>query len=164
MTLADLPLAVQLHLWPALVALLLGPVALYRRRRDIWHKVAGYAWVGAMALVAVSAFWIEAGLFPIALGFGPIHALSLLVLFGLWRGVSAARAGDVASHSGWMRGLYWQALIVAGSLTLLPGRMLNGLLFPERPTAGLVVITAVAAAAGLCWGVRRIRRRSLAAG
>ena len=145
--LSDLPLALHLHLWAALVALLLGPIALYRRRRDIWHRVAGYCWVAVMALAAASAFWLEAAVLPLAGGFGAIHLLSLVVLHGLWRGVSAARAGDAAAHASWMRGLYWQALIVAGALTLLPGRTLNRLFFPETPAAGFLVILLIALAA-----------------
>ncbi|WP_416915384.1 MAG: DUF2306 domain-containing protein [Roseicyclus sp.] len=155
--LAALPLAVHLHLWPALGALVLGPFALTRRRRDIWHKGAGYLWVGLMALTAGSALWIEAAVLPIGYGFGPIHALSVLVFYGLWRGVFAARAGDVATHSGWMRALYWQALIIAGSFTLLPGRTLNTLLFPERPMLGVVVICGV----GLALAMRFLRLRSV---
>ena len=155
--LAALPLAVHLHLWPALGALVLGPVALNRRRRDIWHKGAGYLWVGLMALTAASAFWIEAAVLPIGYGFGPIHALSVLVLYGVWRGVFAARAGDVAAHSGWMRGLYWQALIIAGTFTLFPGRTLNTLLFPDRPMLGVLVICGV----GLVLGIRFLRLRSV---
>ena len=159
MTLADLPLAVHLHLWPALVALGLGPVALYRRRRDVWHRVAGYAWVTAMAVVAAGALWLEAEVLPVAFGFGPIHLLSLFVLYGLWRGVAAARAGDRATHEGWMRGLYWQALILAGTLTLLPGRTLNRLLFPERPEAGVVLILGIGAVLLARWTLGRRRAR-----
>ncbi|MGP1358191.1 DUF2306 domain-containing protein [Roseicyclus sp.] len=151
---ADMPLALHLHLWPALLALVLGPVALRRRSRDLWHRVAGYAWVASMALVAGSAFWLEAGVLPIAFGFGPIHLLSVVVLYGLVRGVAAARAGDIAAHRGWMRGLYWQALIVAGTLTLLPGRVLNTALFPGDPRAGVFAIAAIAAIAGAL-GLRR---------
>ncbi|NKX44414.1 DUF2306 domain-containing protein [Roseicyclus persicicus] len=154
--LADMPLALHLHLWPALLALGLGPVALYRRRCDAWHKAAGYAWVAVMALVAGSAFWLQAGVLPVAFGFGPIHLLSLVVLHGLWRGVAAARAGDVVAHRGWMRGLYWQALILAGILTLLPGRTLNAVLFPGHPWAGVLAIAAVAAGLALRgWRGRR---------
>ncbi|PWK61187.1 DUF2306 domain-containing protein [Roseicyclus mahoneyensis] len=160
--LAALPTALHLHLWPALLALLLGPVALTRRRRDVRHKVAGYIWVTAMALTAASAFWLEAAILPLAFGFGPIHALSVLVLYGLWRGVSAARAGDVAAHSGWMRGLYWQALIVAGTFTLLPGRTLNTLIFGDRPSLGAVVIVGIALAIAL--RIVRGRRARPAAG
>lgn len=143
--LSDLPLALHLHLWPALAALGLGPVALYRRRRDIWHKAAGYLWVCAMAVVAAGSFWLEAAVLPLAFGFGVIHALSAFVLYGLWRGVAAARAGNRAGHAGWMRALYGQALIVAGLLTLLPGRTLNELLFPDRPIAGVALVGAAAA-------------------
>jgi uncharacterized membrane protein len=154
---ADMPLALQLHLWPALLALALGPVALYRRRRHLWHRVAGYAWVGSMAFVAGGAFWLEATVLPIAFGLGPIHLLSLVVLHGLARGVAAARAGDIAAHRGWMRGLYWQALIVAGTLTLLPGRTLNAVIFPGNPEAGFLAIAAVAAFLALRWRAGRRR-------
>lgn len=154
--LAALPLSVHLHMWPALGALVLGPFALDRRRRDIWHKGAGYLWVGLMALTAASAFWIEAAVLPIGHGFGPIHALSALVFYGLWRGVAAARAGDVAAHSGWMCALYGQALIIAGSFTLLPGRTLNTLLFPDRPMLGVIVILG----AGVVLGLRALRLRA----
>jgi uncharacterized membrane protein len=164
-TLTDLPLALQLHLWPALLALVLGPVALYRRRRDRLHKVLGYAWVAAMALVAGGAFWLEASVLPIAFGFGPIHLLSIVVLHGLLRGVLAARAGDSAAHAAWMRGLYWQALIIAGTLTLLPGRTLNRVLFPDHPQVGFVVIAAVAGALALrAWARRRDHRAGPSAG
>jgi uncharacterized membrane protein len=141
--LADLPFAVHLHLWSALVALGLGPVAIYRRRRDIWHKSAGYVWVVAMVVVAASAFWIEGSILPVAGGFGAIHALSLVVLFSLWRGVGAVRAGDHAAHAVWMRSLYRQALILAGTFTLLPGRTLNQLLFPENPRLGVIAIALI---------------------
>ncbi len=161
--LADLPLAIHLHLWPALLALGLGPFALYRRRRDALHKVAGYTWVTAMALVAASAFWLEAAVLPLAFGFGPIHALSVVVLHGLARGVLAARSGDIAAHEGWMRGLYWQALIIAGMFTLLPGRTLNTLLFPGQPSAGLVAIGVIAGGLALRWWAGRRATRALAA-
>lgn len=144
--LGEMPLFLHLHLWSALVALGLGPVALYRRRRDIWHKTAGRIWVAAMALVAVSAFGLEAAVLPIAWGFGAIHILSVVVLHGLWRGVAAARAGDTMAHAGWMRGLYWQALIVAGALTFLPGRTLNTWAFPGNPDAGFLLIGLIALA------------------
>jgi uncharacterized membrane protein len=144
--LTDLPPVLQLHLWPAILALGLGPVALYRRRRDIWHKVAGYTWVSAMALVAGGSFWLEAAVLPIAYGYGPIHLLSIVVLVGLWRGVAAARAGDIARHRAEMRGLYWHALAIAGLFTLLPGRLLNAVFFGPRPELGYVAIGLIGAA------------------
>jgi uncharacterized membrane protein len=34
---------ITLHVVAAILAVLLGPMALYRRSRDIWHRVAGVA-------------------------------------------------------------------------------------------------------------------------
>lgn len=161
--LADLPLAIHLHLWPALLALGLGPVALYRKRRDTLHKLAGYTWVAAMALVAGGSFWLEAAVLPLGFGFGPIHVLSVVVLHGLVRGVLAARSGDIAAHEGWMRGLYWQALIIAGMFTLLPGRTLNTLLFPGQPSAGFVAIGVIVGGLALRWWAGRRGARAVAA-
>jgi len=134
-----------LHLWAALAAIALGPVALYRRRRDRWHKLAGYAWVSAMALVAGGSFWLEAHVVPLAFGLGPIHGLSACVLVALWLGVAAARAGQVRRHSAQMRALYWQALLVAGLFTPLPGRLVNAALFPASPALGYAAIAGLAA-------------------
>jgi hypothetical protein len=58
-----------------------------------------------------------------------------------------------------MRGLYWQALMVAGAFTLLPGRRLPALLFPEHPWAGLAILAVAGAVAALAWLWRRRARR-----
>ena len=63
----------------ALVAHFLGPFALDRARRDRLHKVLGYTWVLAMAITALSSFFIHS--FPVIGPFSPIH---LLALFALW--------------------------------------------------------------------------------
>jgi uncharacterized membrane protein len=113
-----------------------------------------------MALLAVGSFWLDAGVPPIAMWFGPTHLRSLVVLHGLWRGVTAARAGDHAFHAGWMRGLHMPALIVAGLLTLLPGRTLNAMLFPDRPGIGVLLIAVIGL--GLVGRRLRILRRPVA--
>lgn len=156
MNLAEYPLHLHLHLWSALTALMLGPFVLYRRRRDTWHRVAGRIWVAVMALAAGSALWLEAQIAPLFMGFGAIHLLCAVVFFGLWRAVTAARSGDVVTHSAWMRGLYWQALVLPGLLTLLPGRTLNHALLGGDGWSGLVVILS----AGLLVGLGLVLRRS----
>jgi uncharacterized membrane protein len=147
--LTNLPLALHIHLLAAISAVVLGPVALYRRQRDIWHKTAGYLWVVVMLTVAVGAFWLEAVILPIWGGFGVIHLLAGPVIWTLWHGVQAARAGHVARHRAYMRGLYWQGLMVAGLFTLLPYRVLNRVLFPGTPELGYGVILVVALGAGI---------------
>jgi len=141
--LTDLPPAVAVHLSAATLALLLGPLALYRRRRDIWHRAVGYVWVLAMILTALSALALSAQILPLVGGVGPIHLLAAWVLWQVLRSVHAVRGGDVAGHQAIMQGLYWGGLSMAGLLTLLPGRVLNRVLFPEQPSQALWVIGAL---------------------
>ncbi|WP_375551750.1 DUF2306 domain-containing protein [Rhodophyticola porphyridii] len=134
------PTEVQVHVLAVIAAVALGPFAIYRRRRDLVHRILGYLWVSAMAVVAGSGLFIESALWAMLGPFGPIHLLSLWVLYTLWRGVEAARRRDVATHRVTMRGLYWQSMGIAGLFTLLPGRRINRVVFPETPEAGGVVV------------------------
>jgi hypothetical protein len=59
-----------------------------------------------------------------------------------------------------MRGLYWQALGIAGLFTLMPGRAINRALFPATPDAGWIVIAAGGAGLLAVW--LRGRRRAQA--
>jgi uncharacterized membrane protein len=140
----EAPLAVQIHVAAALPALILGPIAIWRRQRDIWHRFAGRAWMLAMVFLAGSSFWITE-----SRQFGPfsvIDILSVLTFVGLWQGMVAFRRGDIQCHQRAMRGLYLQALILAGVFTFLPGRRISALLFADSPMPGFV---AMAVAGGL---------------
>lgn len=141
--LTEAPLAVQIHVAAALPSLILGPVAIWRRQRDFWHRSAGRAWVFAMLILAGSSFFIHEArhLGP----FSVIHLLSLLTLLGLWQGLTAIRRGDVLRHQHAMRGLYLQALILAGVFTFLPGRRMNDLLFAGSAVSGFAAMVGVGA-------------------
>lgn len=141
------PLA--LHIAAASVALFVGPLAIYRKRRDARHKMLGYVWVVAIAVTALSSFLLSAAILPIAFGLGPIHLLSIWALWTIWFGVRDARAGRMAAHRARMAGLYWQGLTLAGLFTLLPGRIINDFLFGANPQTGLWMILGLGA--GLLW-------------
>jgi uncharacterized membrane protein len=148
MTLApllDAPALIQLHVAAALLSVVLGPVAVRRRSRDILHRVVGRVWVVSMAITAGSSFWISEN--PMIGPFSVIHILSVITLFGLVGAVHAIRAGDVARHGAIMRALYAQALMLAGAFTFLPGRRMSEAVFPGTPWLGLAAMLAVAAAA-----------------
>jgi uncharacterized membrane protein len=135
---------IQLHVAGALMALVLGPVALLRRSRDRWHRVAGVAWVAAMLVTAISSFGIrDTG------GWSWIHILSVLTLVGLTQGLWALWRGNRAAHGAAMRALYAQALILAGVFTLLPGRRMSRALFPDAPWTGFAAIAIIGALAAL---------------
>ncbi|WP_425098943.1 DUF2306 domain-containing protein [Tropicibacter sp. S64] len=128
------PLATQIHALAAVVALTVGPVALYRRRRDRLHRTLGYIWVLAMAILALSSFAIQG--FRVIGPFSPIHLLSILVLVSLWTGVRHAVQGRAEAHRQTMIALFWRALCAAGLLTFLPGRLVNRIVFGEHETLG----------------------------
>lgn len=128
---------VQFHVVCALFALVLGPVALYRRRRDRVHKLLGYSWVCAIAGVALSSFGIHS--FAVIGPFSPIHALSLFTLWSLYEGLRLILSGRVIGHRIVMRNLYWYGLCVAGLFNFLPGRTMNKVLLGGQDGLGYVV-------------------------
>jgi uncharacterized membrane protein len=72
---------ISVHALIALVAMGLGAIQFVETKGTLVHKSLGYIWVGSMAIVAVSSFWIHEFRW-----FGPfsiIHVLSVLVLVTL---------------------------------------------------------------------------------
>ncbi|MEM6760977.1 MAG: DUF2306 domain-containing protein [Pseudomonadota bacterium] len=133
--------AIQAHVVMALCALCLGPVALWRKRRDRAHKIIGYVWVMALAGAALSSFAIPSSF--TSLGAGPIHLLSVYALLSLGTAMRAIWWGDVARHSVIMAQLYARGVVLAGAFTLLPGRVLQRSLIPEAPELGLALMAVV---------------------
>lgn len=150
----DAPVIVQVHIAAAIPSMLLGPLALYRRQRDWVHKLAGRMWVLSMAVLALSSFGIDS--FPLPGPFSPIHALSVWVLVDLWRAIRDVRAGRIAQHGLRMRSMYTGAIGIAGLFTLLPGRIMNRVVFGDASQLGLVAIAVGGIA--LIWVIRRQRQ------
>jgi uncharacterized membrane protein len=150
---------IQIHAAAAIVALLVGAVVLFRRKGDRRHRMLGKLWVGLMAVVALSSFFI----WTIRLWgpFSPIHLLSIFTLFMLWRGVSYARAHNIRLHLRVMQSTYLLALVITGLFTFYPGRIMNKVAFgpegatPEKLAIFVVVIGVVAIAV---WQIMRWRR------
>lgn len=115
-------IAIQVHVYAAIIALLLGAYVLWAQKGSARHKFLGRIWVLVMVFVAVTSFFIHqirmVGLFS------PIHLLSVLTLFGLARAIYIVRLGRVAKHQQAMKMLYFGALIVPGLFTLMPGRIM----------------------------------------
>ena len=147
--LMDAAPVVQIHAVSALLALVLGPVALFRRRRDRGHRVVGYTWIAAMAVTALSSFWIN-GMALIG-PFGPIHLLSVLTLVTLTLGLRAARQRRIAAHRQMMQALYLWALGVAGLFTLLPGRVMHRVVFGADSPLGFAVLALAVLGALALW-------------
>lgn len=134
----DAPLYIQIHAATASLALVLGPVALFRKRQDRLHKQVGYIWFLAMAAAAGSSFFIHS--FALIGPFSPLHGLAILTLWSLWSALRYVRAGRVQLHRLVLRNLYFYGLVIAGLANFLPGRTTNRMFFPDAPELGWAVI------------------------
>ena len=141
------PMDIQVHIIAACIGLILGPVVLYRRRRDVLHKALGYIWIGAMAVLAFGSFFIPSHF--TAIGVGPLHGFAVLTLWSLWAGMCAAIQRDFAKHQAILRSLYSNGLIIAGAFAFLPGRTINRAVFGEPSQLGWVVIALLLTCAAL---------------
>ncbi len=120
--------ATQIHLVATLGALAVGLAMLIRRKGTTWHRRLGWLWVALMLTAAISSFWItglNAG------RFSPIHALSLLVLVTVPAAVYAIRRGRRSAHRRAMILLYFTGLVLPGLFTLLPARLLGGMVLGQ---------------------------------
>ena len=152
----DAPVQIQIHAACALTAVLIGPVALYRRRRDCIHKYVGYVWVVAMFTVAVSAFFIHS--FAVIGPFSPLHGFALLTFWSLWSGMRHIFAGRIRAHEATFRSLYWFGLMLAGLANFLPDRLVNQALFGGADRFGWIAIAF--GGAGIAFVAIRGRRRT----
>lgn len=121
----ELTLASAIHLAAVLPAVGIGVSQLLLPKGTRAHRAFGWAWIAAMAVVALSSFWI----FGIRKGgFSVIHLLSVFVLLNLVAAIWCIRHGHVSAHRKFMVGTLL-GLLGAGAGALAPGRFLHQLLF-----------------------------------
>ncbi len=119
--LLNAPLQIKIHVAGALSAFFIGVVLLLAPKGFRFHKTLGWTWVFAMAVTAVSSFFIT-GIFQNM--YSPIHALSAWTLIGLPFGISAIRQRNVQKHRQTMTGMFVGGMAIAGLFTFLPGRLM----------------------------------------
>jgi uncharacterized membrane protein len=129
--LEHLPWLLSVHIACSLSAVVLGGVMLARRKGTSSHRRLGWAWVALMAGSALTSVFIGEGRLLGVPGLTPIHGFTVLVAVMLPLGVAHARAGRVQRHRRTLVGLYLGACAAAGLFTLLPGRLLGGLLWRD---------------------------------
>ena len=130
MTLAPLlaePLTIQVHAFAALAALALGIVQLAAPKGTPRHRTMGWVWVGLMAVIVVTSFFIHG--IRLVGPWSPIHLLSIYTAILLPIGLLHARRHRVRRHRASMIGLFAGALVIAGLFTLLPGRVMHEVAF-----------------------------------
>ena len=126
---------IAVHMTAAILATVIGPVALWARlgatQRPVLHRAFGYAWVTLMIVVATSAIFIRgSGGFRLA-GFSPIHLLIPFVLGNFVAAFWALSRRQIRRHRMHMQFTYLGACVAAGLFTLLPGRYLGDLLWRD---------------------------------
>jgi uncharacterized membrane protein len=125
--LLDAAPAIPLHAFAAMTAFVLGLVQ-FAAPKGTWpHRTLGWIWVGLMASVAVSSFWIHQ--IRLLGPWSPIHLLSIFTLAMLPLAVWRARMHRVADHRRIMILTFSGALVAAGLFTLLPGRIIHEVVF-----------------------------------
>ncbi|QDZ00737.1 DUF2306 domain-containing protein [Nitratireductor mangrovi] len=143
--------AIQIHALAAILAFLLGGLVLFRRKGDRLHRIGGRAWVALMLVVAVSSFFIHT--IRIWGPWSPIHIVSVVTLYSLAQGVWLARRRLITAHQRTMQSTYVGALIVAGTFTFLPGRIMYEVFFEgSSPMTGIAVLATILAGGGaIAW-------------
>ncbi|MDC0891458.1 DUF2306 domain-containing protein [Gammaproteobacteria bacterium] len=126
-------LILSLHALPGLLALILGSIVLLSKKGTKTHKRRGYMWLGLMLLISLTAIFIQ----EINPGsYSLIHLLIPWTIFSIIFGIYAIKKFKVTKNKVWrhlhqwtMIGLFFGALVIAGAFTLMPGRMLNEIIF-----------------------------------
>jgi uncharacterized membrane protein len=125
--LLDAAPAIPLHAFAAMAAFALGLVQFAAPKGTLPHRAIGWIWVGLMAMVAISSFWIHQ--IRLLGAWSPIHLLSIFTLIVLPLGVWRAHHHDIANHRRIMIFIFAGALVIAGLFTLVPGRIMHSVVF-----------------------------------
>jgi uncharacterized membrane protein len=123
---AALPLAIRLHIMGAVGALLLGAALMVVRKGRLFHRTAGWVWVGLVSLVAGSSLFITS-LSPGRYSF--LHLLTGWTMIVLPLGVFWAKRHEVARHRRLMMGLFYGGFVVNMFIAFIPGRTMWRLFF-----------------------------------
>jgi uncharacterized membrane protein len=118
---------IKIHVVSVSLVIGLTPIQFVLKRGGAWHRAVGKIWMVAMALTALSSFFIST--IRLIGPFSSLHFLSIISLVSLAIAYRAARRGDTATHSWTMISLTVFALFIPGIFTLWPGRIMNAVLF-----------------------------------
>jgi uncharacterized membrane protein len=90
----------------------------------------GYVYLALMTATSIAALFVHQ-LMPDGpfWGFSPIHLLVPLTLFGVIGALRGAWMHNIVLHRASMIGVYIGGILIAGSLTLLPGRIMHAVVF-----------------------------------
>jgi uncharacterized membrane protein len=117
------PLAIKIHLATVIPAFAIGTWLIFFSTKGApWHRALGAVYLTLMTVTAIAAFFIRS-IDPGHLTL--VHLFIPLTLFGVFGALWNIRRGNIKGHRNAMIGLYVGGLMIAGGLTLLPGRLLH---------------------------------------
>lgn len=121
----------RIHVATVVPAFILGTYQIFLSRKGApIHRVLGYIYLALMTVTAITTLFIHAlmpkGPFG---GFSPIHLLVGLTLFGVVGALRGAWTHNIRLHKISMISVYVGGLLIAGSLTFLPGRIMHAVVF-----------------------------------
>jgi len=124
------PLSVKVHLATVIPAFVIGTWQVFLSHKGATaHRALGYVYMALMTITAIDALFIHALMPNAPFGLSPIHLLVPLTLFSVGKALWAAGRHDIRRHRNAMIALYVGGILIAGSLTLLPGRLLHAVVF-----------------------------------
>ena len=121
-------ISITIHLVAAIWVLVAGLIQLTRPKGTGFHKALGWTWLVSMLVVSISSFWIKET-FGWVYGYGPIHLLSLWVIFCVFMSIKSAKVGKIKTHKRFNVGAYFGAIGAGIGALLVPGRLLHNVLF-----------------------------------
>jgi len=117
---------IKIHVAGALTSFFTGLIILLSPKGQKFHKTLGWVWVIAMAITAISSFFITG---IMGKWYSPIHALSAWTVIGLPLGIAAVRRRDIKTHRASMTGMFVGGMVIAGLFTFMPGRLMWSVFF-----------------------------------
>jgi uncharacterized membrane protein len=129
--LLNAPLAAQIHVATVVPAFLIGTYQIFLSRKGgRFHRALGYLYLALMTITSIAALFVHQ-LMPHGPFFGlsPIHLFVPLTLLGVIGALRGAWTHNIALHRRAMLGVYIGGILIAGSLTFLPGRIMHAVAF-----------------------------------
>jgi len=120
---ASAPLATRIHAIIILVLVVAGWIMLALPKGDRRHRTFGWIWVGGMAAMGATSLTVPHGDSWVAAYIGGGSALALLAY-----GVYAVKTRRLRNHGRTMA-MLMIALVLMTLLSLMPGRLLHGVVF-----------------------------------
>lgn len=125
------PLAVQIHVATVVPAFIIGTwLIFFSRKGGRVHRAWGFLYLSLITVTAITTLFVHA-LSPNSPYFGlsPLHLLVPLTLYGVVGALLGAWTHNIKRHKRAMLGVYIGGMLIAGTLTFLPGRIMHQVFF-----------------------------------